>query len=66
MIIIFFDIIGQFLFEKNVEIAPRRRYTLTLSELIDASHGPLGTFSVFHISTLDSAIGLGSYLSGRG
>jgi len=64
--LVFFDMNGQIFLEKTIEIIPKSRNTLALSEIIGNDHGVVGTFSVFHAHTPQILQALGSYLTDRG
>jgi hypothetical protein len=64
--LVFFDAAGHPFLEKRVEVTSGRRSTLSLSATIGGSHGPAGTFCVFHAHTPQSLQTLGSYLAERG
>jgi len=66
VILVFFDAVGQLLFEKTIEVAAGRRNTLVLSEIIGSKFGSVGTFAVFHSHTPQKLQGLGSHLAERG
>ena len=62
----FFDSDGALFFEKRIDLIPRRRQTIDLSELIEGARGEMGTFCVFHSHTPRAVTDLGSYLAERG
>jgi hypothetical protein len=64
--LVFFDASGRRFLETVVQSAPRRRCTLSISEIVGKEHGESGTFCVFHSHTPKSISVLGSHLSERG
>jgi hypothetical protein len=62
----FFDDDGELFLEKRLDLIPRRRQTVDLSELIAGARGEIGTFCVFHSHTPRAVTDLGSFLAERG
>lgn len=64
--LIFFNAAGHRVVQKEILLAPNKRQTLRLSEVIGASHGEMGTFAVFHTVTPENISNLGSFITERG
>jgi hypothetical protein len=62
----FFDSGGGLFLEQRVDLIPRRRQTVDLSEFTAGARDQVGTFCVFHSHTPRALTDLGSYLAERG
>ena len=64
--VVFFNTAGRRIVQKEILLAPNKRQTLRLSEVIGVSHGEMGTFAVFHTVTPEKISSLGSFITERG
>lgn len=61
-----FDQHGRQFLEKKLALLPGRRQTIHLAEFLSEANGEIGTFAIFHSSSLPELEAIGSFIADRG
>lgn len=64
--VVFFDVEGRQILSQRVDLRANCRQTLDISAMLGKQSGEFGTFAVFHSTTPEVIVNLGSFLTERG